>query len=410
MIAQGEVVGVLEMDQDDRTRDFSPAEQSLGQHLGNQIGVAMRLLDQRTVQEQLSRTEKLAALGRLISSIVNELEAPLASIHELAGQARERLRQGAGEREVAAIADEAQKASSVVARLVTFASSDQVEARPVAIGDLLLRLIDFRGGDWKALGIKVRDLVSREPLKVLGSHGQLEQVFLNLLVHAEQAMADSQQRILTIRTSVLARRLLVEIAFSAPREWRNPEETAAVLGVTRSVLAGHGGEVRLIQKDNTEPHFEVDLPLAARGRSASADGEAVASESARRMTALVIEPDEAVQRQLVAMLERAGSRGIPVDNADTALELALRARFDAAFCSVHAPGLNWVELSERMRPRVGVFVLLSDRYDAELAADFEGDNCFVLPKPVQETELADLLQYAERAPLAKVISIKNGVA
>jgi len=410
MIAQGEVVGVLELDQDDRVRDFSAAEQSLGQHLGNQIGVALRLLDQRSVQEQLSRTEKLAAVGRLISSIVNELKAPLASIQELADQAQERVRQAPGEREVAAIASEAQKAASVVARLVTFASGEQVEARLVAVGELLQQLIDFRGGDWKASGIRVIDLVSREPMKVLGSHGQLEQVFLNLLVHAEQALADAQQKALTIRTSVLAKRLLVEISFSAPREWSNAEETATVLGVTRSVVAGHGGEIRLIEKNNTEPHFEVDLPLAVRERSSAAAEAAGPLEAPQRLTALVIEPDEAVQRQLVAMLERSGSRGVPVGNADTALELAFRARFDAAFCSVHAPGLNWVELSERMRSRVGAFVLLSDRYDAELATDFEGENCFVLPKPIQETELAGILQFAERAPLAKVIPIKDGVA
>lgn len=409
MMAQGEVVGVLELDQDDRVRDFSAAEQSLGQHLGNQVGVALRLLDQRSVQEQLSRTEKLAAVGRLISSVVNELEAPLASIQELADQARERVRQAPGEREVAAIAAEAQKASSVMARLVTFASSEQVDARPVAVGELLRNLIDFREGDWKASGIRVRDLVFREPLKVLGSHGQLEQVFLNLLVHAEQALAGAQEKTLTIRTTVLAKRLLVEISFSAPPEWRNVEETAALLGVTHSVVAGHGGEVRLIEKDNTDPRFEVELPLV-RDRSASAADTAGPPDTPRRLTALVIEPDEVVQRQLVAMLERSGSRGIPVSNADTALELAGRARFDAAFCSVHAPGLNWVELSERMRPRVGAFVLLPDRYDAELAADFEGENCFVLPKPIQETELADILQFAERAPLAKVISIKDGVA
>jgi GAF domain-containing protein len=61
MFAQGEVVGVLELDQDNRVRDFSPDEQELAQHLGNQIGVAIRLLDQRSVQEQLFRTEKLAA-------------------------------------------------------------------------------------------------------------------------------------------------------------------------------------------------------------------------------------------------------------------------------------------------------------------------------------------------------------
>jgi GAF domain-containing protein len=411
MIAQGEVVGVLEMDQDDRVRDFSSAEQSLGQHLANQVGVAVRLLDQRSVQEQLSRTEKLAAVGRLISSIVNELEAPLASIQELADQARSRVRQAPGERELAAIEIEAQKASSVVARLVTFASSEQVEARPVAVGDLLRRLIDFRENDWKASGIRLRDVVLHEPLKVLGSHGQLEQVFLNLLVHAEQALVEAQEKTLTIRTSVLAKRLLVEISFSAPPEWRsNAEETAAVLGVTNSVVAGHGGEVRLIEKKDGEPRFEVELPLAARERAVGAGDSAEMPEIERRLTALVIEPDEALQRQLVAMIERNGARAIPLGNADTALELAGRARIDAAFCSVHAPGLNWVELSERMRTRVGAFVLMPDRYDAELATDFEGDNCFVLPKPVQEPELAEILLFAERAPLAKVIPIKDGVA
>jgi len=407
MIAQGEVAGVLELDQDDRVRDFSAAEQSLAQHLGNQVGVALRMLDQRSVQEQLSRTEKLAAVGRLISSVVNELEAPLASIQELADQARERVRQAPVERELAAIEAEAQKAASMVARLVTFASSEQVEARPVAVGDLLRRLIDFREGDCRASGIRVRDLVFREPLKVLGSHGQLEQVFLNLLVHAEQALANAQEKTLTIRTSVLAKRLLVEISFSAPAEWRNAEETAAVLGLTQSVVAGHGGEVRLIDKNGTEPRFEVELPLAARERPAAAAG---AEDAPRCMTALVIEPDGAVERQLVALLARSGARAIPVNNADTALELAGRARIDAAFCSVHAPGLNWVELSERMRPRVGAFVLMPDRYDAELAADFEGENCFVLPKPIRDAALTDILDFAERAPLAKVISIKDGVA
>ena len=124
------------------------------------------------------------------------------------------------------------------------------------------------------------------------------------------------------------------------------------------------------------------------------------------MTALVIEPDEASQRQILALLSGRGFRVVPVDNADTGLELAHRMRFDAAFCSVHAPGLNWVELSERMHSRVGGFVLLSDGYDAELAADFEGDGRFVLPKPVQERELDRVL----RALDSSASSMKHGAA
>jgi GAF domain-containing protein/CheY-like chemotaxis protein len=408
MFAQGEVVGVLELDQDDRVRNFTPDEQELAQHMGNQAGVAVRLLEQRSVQEQLFRTEKLAAVGRLISGVVNELQAPLASISDLARQLLEKSNH-APERELSAIAGEAQKAAAMVARLVSFAAADQGEARPVSVSALLKNLIEFREGDWKASGIKIRDLTTRDPHLVLGSQGQLEQVFLNLLVHAEQSLAEVNPKIITIRTSVLAKRLLVEIAFNAPPEARKPEDTAAVLGLTRSVIAGHGGEVRLVEKGNSEQHFEVDLPLAPKERAASApSGVRPVYESPRSMTGLVIEPDEAAQRQLTSLLAARGFRVVPVADADTGLELAHRMRFDAAFCSVRAPGLNWVELSERMHSRIGGFVLLADGYDAELAADFEGEGRFVLPKPVQEPELERILHALDRSRSASNMASLSG--
>ena len=391
MLSQGEMVGVLELDQDNRARDFTSDEQALAQHLGNQIGVAIRLLDQRSVQEQLFRTEKLAAVGRLISGVVNELQAPLASISELAGRVVDKG-QAAADRELAAIAAESQKASAIVARLVSFAAAEQSEARPVDVSSLLRNLIEFREHDWKASGIRTQDLTLREPLFVLGSHGQLEQAFLTLLVHAEQSLAQAEQKTITIRTSVLGKRLVVEVAFTAPKDARTPEETAAVLGVTRGVVTGHGGELRLIEKSNAEPCFEVELPVSARERMATvAPPVAAPRDSTRRSTALVIEPEESSQRQLLALLSARGFRVVPVDNADTGLELSQRMRFDAAFCSVHAPGLNWVELSERMQSRVGGFILLSDGYNAELSADFEGDGRFVVPKPVQEADLERVL-------------------
>jgi GAF domain-containing protein/CheY-like chemotaxis protein len=413
MMAQGEVIGVLELDQDDRLRDFTSDEQALAQHLGNQIGVAVRLLDQRSVQEQLFRTEKLAAIGRLISGVVNELQTPLSSISDLAARAQDKGLIGPAGHEVAAIAAEAQKAASMVARLVSFAAAGQLEARPVCITTLLRNLIEFREGDWKATGIRVRDLTSREPLYVLGSQGQLEQVFLNLFVHAEQSLVDAPQKLITIRTSVLAKRLVVEVAFTASPGSLKPEENAAALGVTRSVIAGHGGEVRLIESSHSAPHFEVELPSTSKDRVGVVSGSvnAPARDSSRRMTALVIEPDETAQRQILGSLSARGFRVVPIANADTGLELSQRLRFDAAFCSVHAPGLNWVELSERMQSRVGVFVLLSDRYDAELSADFEGDGRFVLSKPLQDSELEQVLRALEPQVSATVIPInKSGAA
>jgi CheY-like chemotaxis protein len=355
----------------------------------------------------------MAAIGRLISGVVNELQTPLASIKDLAHKALEKTHGGPAEREVAAIASQAAKATGMVSRLVSFAAAEQVQAKSVDVTVLLANLIEFREGDWKASGIRVRDLTSRESMFVLGSHGQLEQVFLNLLVHAEQALAPLEQKTITIRTSLLARRVLVEISFSAPGELRKPEDTAAVLGVTRSVVGGHGGEVRLIEKANSDPRFEVELPASAKERSSpplpSAPTLNAPRDSSRRLTALVIEHEEAAQREILALLSARGFRVVPVTNSDTGLEMAQRMRFDAAFCSLRAPGLNWVELSERVHSRVGGFILLSDGYDSDLTADFEGDGRFVLPKPIQEDELDRVLKLIEPRG-ATVIPFKTGTA
>jgi CheY-like chemotaxis protein len=192
----------------------------------------------------------------------------------------------------------------------------------------------------------------------------------------------------------------VEIAFSAPPESGKVEETASVLGLARSFVAGHGGEVRLVLKNSQDPRFEVELPAANRDHAAAPMAGAQ-SDPSRILTTLLIEPDEAVQRHLLGLLSARACRVVPVNNSDTGLDLAQRLKFDAAFCSVHAPGLNWVELSERMQSRVGGFILLSDSYDAELSADFEGDGRFVLSKPVQEPELERVLRSIDRRAAAR---------
>ncbi|HLY19050.1 MAG TPA: GAF domain-containing protein [Bryobacteraceae bacterium] len=390
MLAQGEVLGILQMDQHDRARVFSHEEQTLAQHLANQIGVAVKLLDQRSVREQLFRTEKLAAVGQLISGIVNDLRTPLAAINNLA-------RTGDAAAGLAAIATEAQRASEIVERLVGFAGTGQAQNQPVELNGLLRNLIEFREREWKVRGIHTRISLADDPITVLGSHGQLEQVFLNLLVHAEQALSESSEKLITIRTSLVARRILVEIGFSGAKG-ADPFVTGqeegpggAGLAICRSLITGHGGEIRLVQQAAADPTFQVALPCAVRERTSGAAAEN-GRESGQTLTALVIEPAEATQMQLRGLLAVRGYRVVPVNSSDEGLDLAQRLRFDVIFCSAHAPGLNWVETSEQLKPRVGGFVLLSDAFNAELAADFAGDRRFVLAKPVDEKQLDRVLE------------------
>jgi K+-sensing histidine kinase KdpD/CheY-like chemotaxis protein len=390
MLAQGEVLGILQMDQRDRARIFSRDEQTLTQHLANQIGVAVKLLDQRSVREQLFRTEKLAAVGQLISGIVNDLRTPLAAIANLAN-----LPQTA---DLSAIAAEANRATAIVDRLVGFAGSGPAQTQPVELNGLLRNLIEFREREWKVRGIRARSILADEAVIVLGSHGQLEQVFLNLLVHAEQSLSDASEKTIAIRSSLVARRVLVEIVYSGPKGAPDPfvqsaenAADAAGLGICRSLITGHGGEIRLVQPAAGDPAFQIELPCAARekpGGLASENGR----DGAHSLTALVIEPAETVQAQLRVMLADRGYRVVPVNSSDEGVDLAQRLRFDAIFCSVHAPGLNWVETAEQVKSRVGGFVLLSDSYNADLSADFAGDRRFVLAKPVDVKQLDQVLE------------------
>lgn len=394
MQAQGEVVGILEMDRRDRARDFSRDEQALAQHLANQIGVAVKLLDQRSVREQLFRTEKLAAVGQLISGIVNELQTPLAAIANLAQAA------GAGQQSgdnLQGIAAEARRASEMVARLVGFAGAGPVRPQAVELNQLLRNLIEFREREWKVRGIHVRSLLGDEPMSVMGSHGQLEQVFLNLLVHAEQSLSDASEKLISIRTSLVGRQILVEIGYSGPKTGADPfssspsEVGGAGLGVCRSLITGHGGEIRLVQPVSGDPAFQIELPTSQREKPSGSTGENGRNGS-HMLTALVIEPAEPVQKQIQALLATRGFRVVPINSSDEGLDLSQRLRFDAVFCSVHAPGLNWVETADQLRGRVGGFVLLSDSKDADLEADFESEDRFVLAKPVDEKHLDQVIE------------------
>jgi CheY-like chemotaxis protein len=291
------------------------------------------------------------------------------------------------------ISVEARKASDMVTRLVSFASSEPVEARPVDVNDLLRHLAEFREREWKARGIRVRAVMTDEPLPVLGSEGQLEQVFLDLIVHAEQALSTVPEKLITVRTLRLARRALVEIGYSGRRDEEAGSTAAAPgIGVCRGIIAGHGGELRAVCSSDADPRFEVELPRASRDRQPAPVRENRTRAASHPVTALVIEPDEAVERHLLALLTARGYRVVPVHNSDIGLDLAQRLRFDVALCSVRAPGLNWVELSESLQVRVGAFVLLSDGYDPELTSDFEGDNRFVLSKPIDENHLDRVLR------------------
>lgn len=390
MLAQGEPVGVLQVHNDRRSRTFSSDEQAVAQYLANQMGLAVKLLQQRSFREQLSRSEKLAAVGRLISGVVNDLQTPLEAISSMADSALEQHTGSAPGHELLVIASEARRAAAIVTRLVSFAQPEHAQPEPVELNALLRSLIQFREHEWKACGIQLRNLTKDKPLYALGSQGQLEQVFLNLFVHAEQSLEEALEKRITVRADKLANRVFIEIGYSAPlRRASTPDALAegGALGLElcRSIVAGHGGELR-ISSASQESKFEIELPLVSLEELAAENASAAPAQPARRWTALMLEPEEFVERKLVEWLSNRGYRVVPVRSSEEGLDLVQRVRFDVVFCSTHLTGLNWVEFFDRVRGRVSAFALLAEAFSQDLSTHFRGEGRYVLQKPIEQSQ------------------------
>ena len=144
--------------------------------------------------------------------------------------------------------------------------------------------------------------------------------------------------------------------------------------------------------------FEVELPLVESEQSTESPATAETRKPSRQLTALLVEPDVATQRQLLVMLSSRGHRVVPVATGDEAADLAPRLRFDVALCSVRMAGMNWVEFFERARHQLGAFVLMTEGYDAELSRAFHGGEGFILRKPVNPPDLDRLLETIQAKP------------
>jgi signal transduction histidine kinase len=400
MFAQSELMGVLAIHHSRRFHYFSQGEQAAMQHLANQIATALKLQEQHSMREQLFRSEKLAAAGQLISDVANELQSPLQSIAKLAGALLSR-NGDAYHTELESITAEASRASEIVSRLVSFANVEQAQAEPLDLNAILSDLLKFRAPEWRAKGVEIKAQLAVKRAIVLGSPGQIEQVLLNLLVDSEKSAAEAREKVITVSTSLLAKRVLVEISYplrspDVRGESSDGDHTgsgALGLGVCRGIIESHGGEFRVVRTSPAQARFDIELPVIEARQTKFGGSEL--SEAIRQLTVLVVEPDSKVQRQLVQMLGNRGDRVVPVASAEEGLDIVERLRFDMVICAVRLPSLNWVTFCERVRLRVGGFVLLTDAFNSDVGRAFRDSEGFVLTKPVDETDLHRICRAVE---------------
>jgi signal transduction histidine kinase len=411
LLAQQDRIGVLEVGSTARVGYYSREDQAAVQHLSNQVASSLKLQEQRTVREQLFRSEKLAATAQLISGVADELSEPLDHIRRLADSLSADFRvsdaylsdvaAGAADdgaavpSQIRQIMAESRRASDILARLISFAHPDGASAQAVDVSALIAGLVQFREPGWKARGLRVQNRLVPEPALTLGARGQLEQLFLNLLVHAEQCTADAGGRTLSLSSSRMGGRIVVDIHYAsdAPRELLMEADDALGLDVCRGIAAAHGGEIRVVS-GSSSAGFEVDLPLMQGADPRAQFDRDTPRKATRALTLLLVDSDAAAQHQLLGMLAARGHRVIPAP-AEQAADLAPRMRFDAVFWAVRSGGPKWGDQQDRIRPAIPAFVLVSDAFHRDLASSLEDSGGFLLARPLQTAELDRVLESIE---------------
>jgi K+-sensing histidine kinase KdpD/CheY-like chemotaxis protein len=398
LLAHNEVLGVLEVHNDHKFGYFKPEEQAALLHLANQAAASLKLQEQQAIREQLFRSEKLAVTGQLLSGIASDLRAPLDRIVEVAESLVASSGAPAPEAELRRLSAEANRASEIVWRLVSFAREDQAEPQRIDMNALIASLARFREPEWLVLGLRPQLRIAPERAEIAGFEGQLEKAFLNLLVYAEQRAAASPGKTIAIKTSVLAQRLLIEIDYSPPQvpdtepdpfaEEASAESGAPGLELCLGIVRNHGGDARMRRRQGI-CGFEAELPLAPAETIVHPSSES--SSTARSLTLALVDPDIAAQRALVTLLGAKGHRVIPA-TMESAADIVQRLRFDAILWSVRAGVSGWSEFQDRFRASIPAFVLIADSYDHDLARNLAPRGGFLLARPIREHKLVEVLR------------------
>ena len=252
-------------------------------------GIQRREQELREKQEQLVQAGKLATVGELTTGVAHELNNPLNNIGLFVGNAMDLIEHGVTDvkqviRELRQATEQVRKATEIISHLRTFGRAAPVSREPVVLRQVIERALALMQEQFRLREINVAlDLGSKEPV-VLGNAIQLEQVFINLLSNARDAMANSPRKAIRISASVDCQ--TVELAFAdtghgipagLERRIFDPffttkevgKGTGLGLSITYGIIKDHGGMIAVVSPPGAGATFLIQLPLASADTPAS---------------------------------------------------------------------------------------------------------------------------------------------
>ncbi len=360
--------------------------------------------EQRALEAQLIQSEKLAAVGQMVSGVAHELNNPLTSIAGLSELLQERTRIPASEREhLRVIHEQAERAGRIVRNLLTFARKGSPSDTAVDLNDILGRTALLVAYELNLRGIELVESRVETALPVRGNRDELQQVLLNLVynaAHAVRALPAGATRRVTLISAAEPGHAVIRVRDTGPGvpdelvsqlftpffTTKDPGEgTGLGLSLSYRILESHGGRLAYQPGPGGGAEFWFSLPLLAEGARPAQRAKHEKPEVATK-TVLVADSDPAAELVVRALLEPAGYSIEVARTGNEAVARLAEGRWRAVVLdgALSADGKRLLADSVAAQPGIRLFVATAD---AGLGERCRALGARVLPRPFLPRDL-----------------------
>jgi two-component system NtrC family sensor kinase len=418
ILVSREVVGVMEF-YARKMQQSSPMLLDIGVQIGIQLG---RVVERQRAaaqyqlqQEALYQSEKLAAMGSLLSGVAHELNNPLAVVLMHADLLREEL----GHSSSLALVDEVTRAAERCKRLVrtflTLARQHTPERTAVSLNSLVTDTVELLAYALRVDNITVH-LAPAEKLPLLWADAhQIQQVITNLITNAHQALRESSAlRQLTLTTRCNATRTRVTLAVTDTGPGVPPALQARIfepffttkpvgigtglgLSLCRGIIERHGGTITVTSQPGQGATFCVELPVEAVCATAPVSPERDRVPAVHDKSILIIDDEPSIASGLKRLLSRDGYTVETVANGHLALTKLRERSYDLLLSDMRMPEIDGPSLYrtlERQYPHLlrRVIFLTGDTLNPETKMFLDQSAAPCLTKPCTVAEIRRAIQ------------------
>jgi PAS domain S-box-containing protein len=367
--------------------------------------------DLKVIELQLLQSSKMSAVGQLAAGVAHEFNNLIAAIYGYAQFMKEHTDPAMLHRGLDVILNSSERARELTASLLTFSRRRPGRREPVDVNQLLTDTLLLLARQLERSHIQVkRDLAEVPP--TVADAGRLQQVFLDLITNAQQAMTEGGN--LTVTSRVQGGVIEIRVADDGPgippehldRIFEPFFTTKGALGGAKvpgtglglstayNVLRDHGGSLRVQSEPGEGACFVVTLPVRSLETRREIKARVGVPKSLDRTgRIMILDADETLRALMAEILQGLGHQVRQAEGGEEALDIIRDWPCDLLIADRMAPGMDTMASYERLRrthPDLPVVFVTSRDGGAKLEA--EGDPwMFRINKPFRNRDLVALV-------------------